>query len=223
LTAWVADTYREFLRNRRPRAFAMPRLVGAVSYLRIGSAFGSSLIDAMVPAGTPFALAEEPLAMRRRVAGVAFALAMVSAPFQSRVLGLSGHEVPEQLRRLRRAVLQHARIEAVRAERLRRGLRASSRDAAELAAHSFEGALTEPVAALLTARGDGFDFEVFLQGVRVASAARDALDEDWFRNPRAPEWFAEHLGSSIGPYPKLADAPGTVRLLARLLGDVYAC
>ena len=147
---------------------------------------------------------------------------MVSAPVQSRVLGLSGHEVPEQLRRLRRSVLQSARIEAARAERLRRGLRASSREAAELGAHLFEGALTEPVAALLMARGDGFDFEVFLQGVSLASAARDALDEDWFRNPRAPEWFSEHLGSAIGPYPKLADAPGAVRLLARLLGDVYA-
>ena len=222
LTTWVAETYREFLRNRRPRAIAMPTVVGAASYLRIVSAFGSSLVDAMVPAATPFAIAHDPLAMRRRVGGVTFALAMVSAPFQSRVLGLSGHEVPEQLRRLRRSVLQSARIEAARAERLRRGLRASSREAAELGAHLFEGALTEPVAALLMARGDGFDFEVFLQGVSLASAARDALDEDWFRNPRAPEWFSEHLGSAIGPYPKLADAPGAVRLLARLLGDVYA-
>ena len=92
----------------------------------------------------------------------------------------------------------------------------------EFAENAFGAALTGPVAATMAASGDGFDFEVFLQGVVMASAARDALDEDWFRNPRAPEWFEEHVGSQFGPHPRLVDAPGTVRMLARLLGDHYA-
>jgi hypothetical protein len=222
LHTWVADAYREFLRLRRPRSFAMPELVGASSFLRIGAAFGASLADAMVPAATPFAMAEEPLGFRRRVASVVFALGMASTPFQQKILGLSGHEVVDQVRRLRRCILQHARIAAVGAERRRLGLRAGSREALEFAENAFGAALTGPVAATMAASGDGFDFEVFLQGVVMASAARDALDEDWFRNPRAPEWFEEHVGSQFGPHPRLVDAPGTARLLARLLGDHYA-
>jgi len=185
-------------------------------------AFGAEVARASVPSGTPFSLAHEPLGFRRRVAEVVFALAVVSEPFQRRVLGLSGAEASVQLRALRRAVLQHARVLAVSSEVRRLGLRFGGRDHLESAEVSLRGFVNPRASAALTARGDGFDFEVFLQGVVLATRARDALDEDWFRNPRAPEWFDEHLGALLGAYPRLADAPGAVRLLARLLGEHYA-
>jgi hypothetical protein len=223
LEAWLAESFREFLRmGRRPRAVRAPHLAGATSHLRLVGAFGAEVARASVPNGTPFALAHEPLAFRTRVAAVVFALAVVTEPFQRRVLGLTGVEASVQLRALRRAVLQHARVLAVSSETRRLGLRFGSRDHLEFAEASLRGFVDPRAAAALTARGDGFDFEVLLQGVVLASRAREALDDDWFRNPRAPEWFDEHLGALLGPYPRLANAPDAVRLLARLLGEHYA-
>lgn len=223
LEAWLAESFREFLRpGRRPRAVRIPLLAGATSHLRLVGAFGAEVVRAAVPSGTPFALAHEPLSFRTRVAAVVFSLAVVTEPFQRRALGLAGAEATVQLRALRRAVLQHARLLAVTSEVRRLGFRFGSREHLEFAESSFGGALDPRVAAALTARGDGFDLEVFLQGVVLAARAREALDEDWFRNPRAPEWFDEHLGALLGAYPRLDDAPGAVRVLARLLGDHYA-
>jgi hypothetical protein len=223
LESWLAESFREFLRaGRRPRAVRVPAIAGATSHLRLVGAFGAEVARASVPSGTPFALAHEPLGFRARVAEVVFALAVVSEPFQRRALGLSGAEASVQLRALRRAVLQHARVLAVSSEVRRLGLRFGGRDHLEYAEASLRGFVDPRASAALTARGDGFDFEVFLQGVVLATRARDALDEDWFRNPRAPEWFDEHLGALLGAYPRLADAPGAVRLLARLLGEHYA-
>ena len=223
LEAWLAESFREFLRaGRRPRAVRVPMLAGATSHVRLVGAFGAEVARASVPSGTPFALAHEPLAFRSRVAEVVFALAVATEPFQRRALGLTGVEASVQLRALRRAVLQQARLVAVSSEVRRRGLRFGGRDHLEFVEASLRGFVDPRAGAALTARGDGFDFEVLLQGVELASRAREALDDDWFRNPRAPEWFDEHLGALTGPYPRLADAPGAVRLLARLLGDHYA-
>ena len=172
--------------------------------------------------GTPFALAHEPLAFRRRVARVLFALAVVGEPFQRRALALSGDKLPVQLRALRRAVWQAVHVEVVRAEADALGLRAGSREREELVEARFLGRLEAPVAAALTAPGDGFAFEVLLHGVNLATAARDALDDDWFRNPRAGAWLEEHLGAHVGPYAKLTDAAAVPRKLRRLLGEHYA-
>jgi hypothetical protein len=223
LEAWLAESFREFLRvGRRPRAVRVPALAGAASHVRLVSAFGAEVVRAAVPGATPFALAHEPLAFRGRVAGVVFGLAVLTEPFQRRVLGLSGAEASAQLRALRRAARQYARLVAASSEVRRLGLRFGGRDHLEFVEASFGGAIDPRVAAALTARGDGFELEVLLQGVILASRARDCLDEDWFRNPRAPEWFDEHLAALVGPYPRLADAPGAVRTFARLLGDHYA-
>ena len=127
-----------------------------------------------------------------------------------------------QLRALRRAVWQAVHVEAVRAEADALGLRAGSREREELVEARFLGRLEAPVAAALTASGDGFAFEVLLHGVNLATAARDALDDDWFRNPRVGAWLEEHFGAHVGPYAKLTDAAAVPRKLRRLLGEHYA-
>ncbi len=222
LEAWLADTFRELLRVRRPASITLPAVAGASSFVRLVGAFGGAWAEASVPAGTPFALAHEPLSFRPRVARVLFALTVAGEPFQRRALGLSGDELPAQLRALRRSLWQAVHVEVVRAEADRRGLRAGSREREELVEALFLGHLEAPVAAALTAPGDGFAFEVLLHGVNLATAARDALDEDWFRNPRAGAWLEEHLGALMGPYPKLAGAEQVPRKLRRLLGEHYA-
>ncbi len=219
LHVWLSETYSEFVRSYAPRALAVPTLVGAMSFLRLAGTFGAAVADVMVPSATPFAMAHEPLGLRRRVAFVTFALGVATAPFQRRALGLSGYELDDQLRALRRSCMQYARIHAARSERLRLGLPSASREARDLAEAFFAGVLSAEVAAQLAAPGDGFEFEVLLQGAQLAADAREALDDDWFRNPRAPDWFAERLGSHIGPYPNLIDAPGAAGALARLLGE----
>lgn len=222
LEAWLADSFRELLRVRRPASLAIPGIAGASSFVRLVGAFGAAWTEAAVPAGTPFALAYEPLAFRPRVARVAFALLVASDSFQRRALGLSGDELPAQLRALRRSLWQAVHVEVVRAELDRRGLRAGSREREELAEARFLGHLEAPVASAITAPGDGFALEVLLHGVNFATAARDALDEDWFRNPRAGAWLEEHLGALVGPYPRLVDAAAVPRKLRRLLGEHYA-
>lgn len=222
LEPWLADAFRELLRVRRPAAIAMPSVAGASSFARLVGSFGAAWVEAAVPAGTPFSLAHEPLAFRRRVAFVAFALLVASEPFQRRALGLSGDELPAQLRALRRSAWQAVHVEVVRAEADRRGLRAGAREREELVEALFYGHLEAPVASALTAPGDGFAFEVLLHGVNLATSLRDALDDDWFRNPRAGTWLEEHVGAHVGPYGTLADASAVPRKLRRLLGEHYA-
>ncbi len=220
--AWLADVFRELIRVRRPTSIRLPEVFGASSFTRMVGAFGVAWVNAAVPAGTPFALAHEPLAFRSRVARVLFALLVASEPFQRRALGLSGDEVPAQLRALRRATWQAVHIESVRAEADLRGLRAAAREREELVEMLFLGHLSAPVAAAVTSPADGFDFEVLLHGVNLATAAREALDEDWFRNPRAGDWLEEHLGAIVGPYSRLTNAASVPRKLRRLLGEHYA-
>lgn len=216
LSRWLDDVFRALAPRGVPVA-ALPRPLGAATFLRAASAWGFAWKTRGAPRSMPFALARDPYSIPARRFGGALASAIAAPAFQHRALGLPSRLAAAQSRVLRVSMLLHARTFAARVV-LGSTEAVDASTFEEMTARAFGAPLPAAMRdAWPAARPDDPTHLVALLGTQAfVGDLVGRFDEDWFDNPKA----GRHLTSlACGPAweePSPTEAlSGDARSLAR--------
>ncbi len=199
-------------------AMKLPAPVGAASFVRAAALYGEALHRQEALRYAAFPLAEDPHFVDAHRTGALFALTVASAPFLARELAAGRGGAVDASKALHASLLFSLRLRAL----------------AWLVAH--EG-VTERVRELDAVTGGPYasiDFLAptphddeparWLAALTTLSAHQrlvDTLDDDWYRNPRAPRAFATRFSRPALATTFLADAPPDLEAEAIRVGKAF--
>lgn len=204
---WLEDTFGPAPKGMRIDLPQLPAPLGAASFARALVAFGMAVRLAAIPSSMPFALAHDPAFVGTHRLGFVFGALATDAQWQARALGIGRHTAQAQSRLLARSALLDARLHATRLL-LGDDAAIAPRDRFdELGVRLFERPLDPRLCgAWPGAREDEpARFVALIDSRAFAEGLRDRFDSDWYRNPRAWDFFREH-GST--PAHESMDASG---------------
>jgi hypothetical protein len=193
---WLDEAFKA-LAPRGVDAGRLPEALGASSFLRAAEAWGFAWRTSSAPRSMPFALARDPYPTPAFRFGFALASVVGEPSFQKHVLELPSRLANAQVRTLRAAMFQDARVIAARAICASEESISSSLFE-ELGMRLFGAPLPESMRdAWPDPRTTDASRLVALLGTPSFLAQTVArFDDDWFRNPRA----GKHLTSlACGP------------------------
>jgi hypothetical protein len=223
---WFDDVFRA-LAPRRPKLPHAPAPLGAASFVRAAASWGAALRLAGTARSLPFALARDPYPTEAHVVGGAVAIALGSAAFARRKLGVSKRGGDGHVRGVARVLFNALRAMAG-------GILVAMRPplesdlVEELGARIFGAPLPRALGAVWSYGSFSGALPVdlparLLGATRAHAFAADLVarfDEDWFDNPRAGSHLASISAGPVfcGDVPEEAAVVAVVRAFEEALG-----